>query len=83
MGLMADATQLLTIGMPTLAVLVGILVNNSRLADLNSRFAEMRAYMDRRFDDERRYNDVMFKGMMEKLDDIDGRLSRLEARFAR
>lgn len=72
---MADATQLLTIGMPTLAVLVGILVNNSRLADLNSRFAEMRAYMDRRFDDERRYNDLMFKTILDKLDYI-------EARFA-
>ena len=42
--LVADTTQtVLTVGMPTLAVLVGILVNNSRLSDL-------RSYMDRRFD---------------------------------
>ena len=41
---MADATQtVLTVGMPTLAVLVGILVNNSRLGDLKS-------YMDMRFE---------------------------------
>lgn len=41
---MADTTQaVLTVGMPTLAVLAGILVNNSRLSDL-------RSYMDRRFD---------------------------------
>src|ERR1035438_5053260 len=41
---MADATQtVLTVGMPTLAVLVGILVNNARLSDL-------RGYIDHRFD---------------------------------
>ncbi|MBZ5621396.1 MAG: hypothetical protein LAQ69_22120 [Acidobacteriia bacterium] len=41
---MADVTQaVLTVSMPTLAVLVGILLNNSRLSDLKS-------YMDRRFD---------------------------------
>ena len=40
----ADATQtVLTVGMPTLAVLVGILVNNARLSDL-------RGYIDHRFD---------------------------------
>jgi hypothetical protein len=42
---MADATQaLLAATIPTLAVLIGILVNNSRLSDLRSD-------MNRRFDD--------------------------------
>ena len=40
---MVDPTQtLLTVGIPTLAVLIGILVNNSRLNDF-------RAHMDSRF----------------------------------
>ena len=35
---MADATQtVLTVSIPTLAVLIGIFVNNARLSDLNSR----------------------------------------------
>jgi hypothetical protein len=35
---MADATQVaLTVSVPTLAVLIGILVSNSRLNDLNKR----------------------------------------------
>jgi len=49
--IMADTTQaILTVGMPTLAVLVGILVNNSRLSDLKS-YMDMRfVAVDRRFD---------------------------------
>lgn len=67
---MADATQvLLTATIPTLAVLIGILVNNSRLSDLRSD-------MDRRFDDtnrrledtNRRFED-RFDGMSRRLED--------------
>ena len=54
---MADVTQtVLTVGIPTLAVLMGILVNNSRFNDLNTRFnylnsrlGEFRDYVDSRF----------------------------------
>ena len=79
--------EILTIGMPTLAVLVGILVNNSRLSDL-------RAYIASQFEAERRTNDVRFgrienrvdnleKLLLGKIEDIDNRLSRLEDRFGR
>lgn len=56
-------TQLLTIALaavPTmLAVLVGILVNNSRLNDTNARIGELRAHMDSRFNDvDRRFGDI-------------------------
>ena len=51
METMADATQtLLTVSIPTLAVLIGILVNNARLNDLNKRIDELRADMGHRFD---------------------------------
>lgn len=54
---MADATQtVLTVTVPTLAVLIGILVNNSRLSDvnrriddLNTRFDDLRSHLDTRF----------------------------------
>jgi hypothetical protein len=55
----------ISMGVPTLAVLVGILINNSRLGDLgsrigdvnnrigdlNSRINDLSSHMDRRFDD--------------------------------
>jgi hypothetical protein len=46
--------ELMTVGIPTLAVLVGILVNNSRLSDLrahiDARLGVLRAVMDARFE---------------------------------
>jgi hypothetical protein len=48
---MADATQTVrTVSIPTLAVLIGILVNNARLSDLNSRITELRADIGGRLD---------------------------------
>lgn len=51
---MVDATRtILTVGMPTLAVLVGILINNSRLSDLrgciDQRFADAAKVTEERF----------------------------------
>jgi hypothetical protein len=73
---MADATQtVLTVSIPTLAVLIGILVNNARLSDLNSRISELRADIGGRFDG-------MEKLMTEKLlrveQVMDARLKHLE-----
>jgi len=48
---MADTTQvILTAGMQTLAVLVGILVNNSQLSDLKSHIGTRFDTVDQRFD---------------------------------
>lgn len=56
---MADATQfILTVGLPTLAVPIGILVNNSRLSDFRGDINRGFENMDRRFDEvERRIDD--------------------------
>ena len=65
---MIDQTTqaILTVGMPTLAVLVGIPVNNSRLSDL-------RAYIDARF--EAAHHELLrVEGV------LDARLSHLESR---
>jgi hypothetical protein len=58
-----DNTQLLTIALAAvpnmLAVLVGILINNSRLSDTNARISELRGHMDTRFNDvDRRFDEM-------------------------
>ena len=70
-------TQLLSIALaaaPTmLAVLVGILINNSRLNDTNTRIAELRIHMDTRFTDvERRFDGVdrSFDGVDRRFDEM-------------
>ena len=88
-------TQILAIALaavPTmLAVLVGILINNSRLSDTNARIADLRGHMDARF----AYMDNRFDGVDHRFDEmrdlwrselyrveqvIDARLKHLEER---
>ena len=88
-------TQLLTIALaaaPTmLAVLVGILINNSRLNDTNTRIAELRIHMDTRFTDvERRFDGVdrrfdemrdLWRSELHRVEEVlDARLKHLEDR---
>jgi hypothetical protein len=40
---MGDVQTILPISVPTLAVLIGILVNNARLTDTNKRIDDLRA----------------------------------------
>jgi hypothetical protein len=69
---MTPETQtILTATVPTLAVLIGILVNNSRLNDLNSRLTEMTVNLKETWRSElRRVEEV-----------LDARLSHLEERM--
>ena len=75
-----DTVQaILTVSVPTLAVLVGILINNSRLSDL-------RSYMDERFDSMERRSDQRFEDLKEtwraelhRVEEVlDARLKHLE-----
>jgi hypothetical protein len=60
----------LSIGVPTVAVLVGILLNNSRLSDL-------RSHMDARFDDMK----DMWRSELHRVEEVlDARLKHLEER---
>jgi hypothetical protein len=66
---MTNVTQAaLTVGMPTLAVLIGILNNNLRMNDVNRRIDEQRAYMDRRFDGLQTVMDARFDGLERVMD---------------
>ncbi|MDQ6676778.1 MAG: hypothetical protein M3Z09_05730 [Acidobacteriota bacterium] len=58
----------LSIGVPTLAVLIGILINNSRLSDTNSRIAEVKTDLL-----------AVLRAEMRSMEAIvDARLSRIE-----
>jgi len=52
-----DNSEILTIALAAvpnmLAVLAGILINNARLSDTNTRISELRGHMDIRFDEMR------------------------------
>jgi hypothetical protein len=69
------ATELLAVGIPTLAVLVGILVNNSRLSDLKSHIDVRFQATDRRIEDTRE----LLRTELRRVEEImDARLSRIE-----
>ena len=74
----------LSIGMPTVAVLVGILINHSRLTDLSSRIADLRAHMDSKFAAvDTRFDDAKdtWRAELRRVEEvIDARLKHLEER---
>ena len=61
-------------------VFVGILFSNRHV---DVRISDLQRYIDARFDAERRVTDTSFKMVLDKIEDLDVRLSRLEQRFAR
>jgi hypothetical protein len=71
----AGIQTVLSVGIPTLAVLVAALLNNSRLGDL-------RAYMESRFSSVEKVMDAKFaaaKSDMERMEGVmDARLTRIE-----
>ncbi len=81
-------TQILTIAfasVPTmLTVLIGILLNNARLSDVNSRLGELRSHIDGRFNDvDRRFDEMkeMWRTELHRVEEVlDARLKHLEER---
>lgn len=74
----------LSIGVPTLAVLIGILMNNSRLSDLRADMNTLRADMNTRFAHvDRRFDDLkdMWRAELHRVEEVlDARLKHLEER---
>ncbi len=81
-------TQILTIVLAsvpsTLAVLIGILINNSRLNDTNARIADLRAYIATRFADmDRRFDEMkdLWRSELHRVEEVlDARLKHIEER---
>ena len=60
-----------------LTVLIGILINNSRLGDVNSRINDLRTHMDSRFDEMR----SSWQSELRRVEDVfDARVKHLEER---
>ena len=88
-------SQLLAIALaaaPTMiTVLIGILINNARLGDVNARFDDMRHYIDTRFNQvgqrfdevDRRFDDMkdVWRSELHRVEEVlDARLKHLEER---
>jgi len=81
-------TQILTIVLAsvpsTIAVLVGILINNSRLGDSNTRIGELRSHMDHRFDEmDHRFEEMkeLWRSELHRVEEVlDARLKHIEER---
>lgn len=65
-------------------VLVGILLNNSRLSDTNARITELRSHMDNKFQHvDNRFDDMrdMWRAELRRVEEVlDARLRHLEER---
>jgi len=68
------APEILTAGLPTLAVLIGILVNNSRLTDLRHHF-------DSRLNDLKQTMEARFQAVDVRFQAVDTRFQAVDARF--
>ena len=76
-----NETQMLTIALasvPTMiTVLIGILINNARMNDMNTRIGELRSEMNRRFDDVK----DTWRSELHRVEEVlDARLKHLEER---
>jgi hypothetical protein len=74
-------TQILTIALAsvptTLAVLIGILINNARLSDTNARIADLSASMNTRFDEMK----DLWRSELHRVEEVlDARLKHIEER---
>jgi hypothetical protein len=79
-----DTQLFLAVGMPTLVVLIGILINhwqvsaiNARITDTNARVGDLRQDMNTRFDD---LKDTWRAELRRVEEVIDARLKHLEER---
>jgi hypothetical protein len=73
-----ELQTLLTVSIPTIAVLIGILVNNTRLNDTNVRIAELRSHVDQRIDD---LKDILQADIRRVEGVLDTRLQHVEERI--
>ena len=83
-----DGNQILPIALasvPTmLTVLAGILINNSRLTDMNVRIGELRGHMDSRFNEVDRHFEEMkdrWRSELHRVEEVlHARLKHIEGR---
>jgi hypothetical protein len=70
--------RFVSVSSPTLAVLIGILVNNSRLNDLNARFTDLGVQVNQRIEDLKE----TWRSELRRVEEVlDARLTHLEERM--
>ena len=74
---MTDLQLYLAIGIPTLAVMVGILTNSLQMGAMNTRISSLENRVDARFNN----LDVKFDTLTGKVIDVDNRVTRIEAKL--
>ena len=74
---MTDVQLYLAIGMPTIAVLAGILLNVVHHSSTNARFNSLEARIDARFNS----LEVKFDTLTGTVVDLDNRVTRIEAKL--
>jgi len=73
-----ELQTIFTVSIPTLAVLIGILVNNSRLNDLNARFTDLGVQVNQRIEDLKE----AWRSELRRVEEVlDARLTHLEERM--
>lgn len=72
-----DLQLYFAVGIPTLAVLVGILTNSMQFSSLNSRITSLESRFDARFE----RLEIKFETLTGKVIDIDNRVTRIEAKL--
>jgi hypothetical protein len=72
-----DLPLYLAIGVPTFAVLIGILMNAVQLNTTNTRISNLEMRVDARFNN----LDVKFDTLTSKVVDIDNRVTRIEGKL--
>jgi hypothetical protein len=88
---MSNVQLYLTIGLPTFAVLIGILMNVVHYSSLNARFSSQDARfssletrvsnLETRFDARFNNLEVKFDTLIGKVIDVDNRVTRIEAKL--
>ena len=80
-----DVQLYLAIGMPTLAVLIGLLTNvvqlnaiNARISGVETRISSMEARIDARFNS----LEIRLETLTGKVIDLDNRVTRIEAKLS-
>ena len=74
-----ELQTILTVSVPALTVLIGILVNNSRLNDLNACFTDLGAQVNQRIDDLKE----TWRSELRRVEEVlDALLTHLEERMA-
>ncbi|HEV8416628.1 MAG TPA: hypothetical protein VGQ49_23740 [Bryobacteraceae bacterium] len=73
-----ELQTIFTVSIPTLAVLIGILVNNSRWNDLNARFTDLGVQVNQRIEDLKE----TWRSELRRVEEVlDARLTHLEERM--